>query len=98
MNGRCVVSWGIDLRKSFSGTTYRAFYQPSHHYNIITENDVVVDAVGIEGRYFKFIPGEQVSVADDGGLIEVQVFRAEARKRRAPVIDRFRNQNKYGIR
>lgn len=44
------------------------------------------------------MPGqEQKSVAEDGGLVEIQVFRAKDRRPRAPKLESFRNQEMYGI-
>lgn len=97
MNGRHIVSWGIDLRKAVSGTMYRALYEPSGHYQQ-RENGVLVSSPGIEARSFKFVSelGPR-SVADDGGLIEFQVFRAKGRNGRSARLDQHRNQDKYGI-
>lgn len=55
-------------------------------------------AVGIEARYFHFMPAMgKSSIAEDGGLIEVQVFRSKGRQRRAPKMTEFRSQDRYGI-
>lgn len=37
------------------------------------------------------------TAAEDGGLIEVKVFRACGKRRRTPILDSFRGQSKYGI-
>ncbi len=88
MNGRHIVSWGVDLRKVSSGSTFRALYEPSDHFQ----------QRGIEARHFRFVSGPQnQSVADDGGLIEFQVFRAKGRNGRAARLDECRLQEKYGI-
>jgi hypothetical protein len=39
-----------------------------------------------------------ISAAENGGLIEVKVFRACGKRRRTPLLDAFRGQDKYGIR
>lgn len=45
-----------------------------------------------------FLPGEEYkSVAEDGGLIEIQVFRAKERRPRAPRLEEFRFQENHGI-
>ena len=55
--------------------------------------------MGTEERPFYFAEEyEERSAADDGGLIEVQVFRARGRKRRLANPEDFRNQEQYGIR
>lgn len=44
------------------------------------------------------MPGqERKSVAEDGGLVEIQVFRAKDRRPRAPRLEQFRGQEMYGI-
>jgi hypothetical protein len=54
--------------------------------------------MGTEMRPFFFANDEQVrSAANDGGLIEVLVFRAKGRKRKMPEPTDFKNQEKYGI-
>ncbi len=98
MNGRHVVSWGLNLGKSSSGKTYRALYEPSDRYQHRGQDGVVLMPAGIEARSFRFVPGpEEDSAAGDGGLVEVQIFRSQGRNRRAPSLDRYRNQEKYGI-
>lgn len=97
MNGRVVVSWGIDLGTVEEGAAFRALYEPSHRFRSLDDGEEF-DMPGIEARYFKFMPSLKTnSVADDGGLIEVQVFRAKARAPRAPRLEQCRNQVKYGV-
>ncbi|KAI1746399.1 hypothetical protein F4680DRAFT_401281 [Xylaria scruposa] len=44
------------------------------------------------------MPGlDKKSIAEDGGIIEVQVFRCKGRKRIALELDPYRNQERYGI-
>ncbi len=97
MNGGHIVSWGIDLRKVSSGSTFRALYEPSDRFQQ-NDNGVLLKAAGIEARHFRFVsePADQ-SVADDGGLVEFQVFRAKGRNGRAARLDLCRNPEKYGI-
>lgn len=53
---------------------------------------------GVEKRNLIFLPGqENKSIAEDGGLIEIQAFRASARSSRAPVLDEFRYYDNYGV-
>lgn len=53
---------------------------------------------GIESRHFYFLPTTHTaSVAEDGGLIEIQVFRSKGRKRRTPNLTQYRSQETYGI-
>lgn len=97
MNGRSVTSWGIDPAVHSSGSVMRALYEPCDkwHYK---EAGVVLKRQGIESRcfYFTSTPAA-VPVADDGGLIEVHVFRAKGRRPRAPLLSNFRGQEQYGI-
>ncbi|KAH8887358.1 hypothetical protein GQ53DRAFT_784319 [Thozetella sp. PMI_491] len=89
MNSRQIASWGIDPKLQRVGCVAKSLWAPSNAYG---------GQVGIESRNFLFLPGqENKSVADDGGLIEVQVFRARDKSARAPRLDQFRHQDKYGI-
>ncbi|TLD19566.1 hypothetical protein PspLS_09544, partial [Pyricularia sp. CBS 133598] len=106
INGRHIVAWGIDLRKVTSGSAYRALYGPGRHYQHFSEDGkTVMTQPGIEARYFWFLSdagsmgqnSSVKSVADDGGLIEVQVFRAKGRTGRTPVLDPYRSQDRYGV-
>lgn len=97
MNGRHITSWGINPRIKSNGRVEKALYEPSNRWDQ-EENGVMFKQEGIEARYFYFVSNQQeLSIADDGGLIEVQVFRAKGRKRRAANLDRYRQQDKYGI-
>ncbi|EFX01208.1 hypothetical protein CMQ_6150 [Grosmannia clavigera kw1407] len=90
INGRQIVAWGINLHKTTSGATNQALFQPSEHYQY-NDDGVVIAEPGIESRCFLFVPnasGTAASVAEDGGLIEIQVFRAKTRRRRAPRLDK----------
>lgn len=97
MNGRHITSWGINPRIKRAGRAEKALYEPSERWDQ-EENGVVFKQEGIEARYFHFVGGQPPkSVADDGGVIEVRVFRAKGRKRRAATLDQYRQQEKYGI-
>ncbi|KAI0415403.1 hypothetical protein F5X98DRAFT_388887 [Xylaria grammica] len=97
MNGRHISSWGINTNKRSSGIVVRALYRPEDKQGDACGHK---DAgfPGIETRYFHFMPGlDKKSVAEDGGIIEVQVFRCKGRKRIALELDAYRNQERYGI-
>ena len=97
INGRRIVSWGIDLRVVTTGTVYKALYEPSEDFQH-GDQKAVLKAAGIEARHFQFVAApEKQSVADDGGLVEFQVFRSKGRNQRAVLLDSFRSQEKYGI-
>ncbi|KAK3945137.1 hypothetical protein QBC46DRAFT_303903 [Diplogelasinospora grovesii] len=89
MNGRDVASWGIDLEDQRRGKIAKTLWAPCSQYD---------GRVGLEQRSFVFLAGqERKSVAEDGGLIQIQVFRARERYSRAPCLEEFRNHNNYGI-
>ncbi|KAK3373810.1 hypothetical protein B0T24DRAFT_720421 [Lasiosphaeria ovina] len=89
INGRPVAAWGIDPAVRNKGKVVKSLWAPGSRHD---------GQAGIEGRNFVFLPGqENKSVAEDGGLIEVQVFRAKQRRARAPNPEEFRLQNNYGI-
>ncbi|KAI1822830.1 hypothetical protein F4861DRAFT_512865 [Xylaria intraflava] len=96
MNGRHISSWGIDTDTCATGVVTRALYQPDRREDERSSNGVFYP--GIETRYFHFMPAlDEKSAAEDGGIIEVQVFRCKGRKRIALELDTYRNQERYGI-
>ncbi|KAH6845552.1 hypothetical protein B0I37DRAFT_434770 [Chaetomium sp. MPI-CAGE-AT-0009] len=89
MNARPIAAWGIDPAVRPKGKVVKSLWSPCRLYT---------DRIGFEGRNFVFLPGQEYkSVAEDGGLIEIQVFRAKARRARAPKLEEFRFQENYGI-
>ncbi len=59
---------------------------------------VVYKNMGVEARPFLFSKEEEErSAGTDGGLIEVNVYRARGRKRRMPAPADFKSQDGYGI-
>lgn len=97
MNGRHITSWGINPKIKSKGRVEKALYEPSDRW-CQEENGVLFKPEGIEARYFYFINAQQqLSVADDGGLVEIHVFRAKGRKRRAARLDEYRHMDRYGI-
>ncbi|KAH9910055.1 hypothetical protein F4778DRAFT_31795 [Xylariomycetidae sp. FL2044] len=91
INGRHIVSWGIDTDHCIKGTVTKGLYEThgaEHHRS----------AGAMESRYFHFSQGhEKKSVAEDGGLIQVKVFRCKGRKPAVPKLDVYRDQERYGI-
>lgn len=80
-----------------TGSVTRALFEPDDRWHF-KENGVLLKREGIEARNFHFLPtSKKVSVADDGGLIEIKVFRAKGRKRKAPFLGQYRSQKLYGI-
>ncbi|KXJ92791.1 hypothetical protein Micbo1qcDRAFT_173947 [Microdochium bolleyi] len=97
MNGRHIVSWGIDTTQRNEGTVARALYHPSTKQDNKRASREQ-PTTRIESRYFHFAPErEPKSAAEDGGLIEVRVFRCKGRQRVAAALDHYRDQEKYGI-
>ncbi|GAB1314232.1 hypothetical protein MFIFM68171_04442 [Madurella fahalii] len=89
MNARTIASWGIDPSIRSKGKVVNSLWAPCARYS---------DEIGFEGRNFVFLPGQEYkSVAEDGGLIEIQAFRAKERRPRAPRLEEFRFHDNYGI-
>lgn len=89
MNARPIASWGVAPNVRSKGKVVKSLWAPRARYS---------DQIGFEGRNFVFLPGQEYkSVAEDGGLIEIQAFRAKERRPRAPRLEEFRFQNNYGI-
>jgi hypothetical protein len=98
INGRQVVSWGVDLAETLVGAAHQALFQPPTYYQH-NDNGVIMTEYGIESRCFRFVTygSGDISIGQDGGLIQVQVFRARSRRRRAPQPDAYRGDDKYGV-
>ncbi|KAL7959183.1 hypothetical protein V8C34DRAFT_313505 [Trichoderma compactum] len=96
MNGRNITSCGIKPGTA-SGTITRALFEPSDRWHL-KQDGMLLKRSGIESRSFCFCPGpDAIAAADDGGLIEVQVFRAKSRRRSTPQLTVHRDQERYGI-
>ncbi|EKD21068.1 uncharacterized protein L3040_000894 [Drepanopeziza brunnea f. sp. 'multigermtubi'] len=98
MNGRHITSWGTNTKSRPSGQVMRGLFEPSDRWNYKHEGTVFRN-MGTEARPFMFAfeDDEERSAANDGGLIEVMVFRARGRKRRLPKPTDFKDQEGYGI-
>lgn len=84
-----MLSWGIQPVLGKHSKVVRSIWAPGPQYG---------DLAGLEERNFVFLPGqEKKSAAEDGGLIEIQTFRARARKARAPNLEEYRYPQTYGI-
>ncbi|KAI0881176.1 uncharacterized protein GGS22DRAFT_173545 [Annulohypoxylon maeteangense] len=96
INGHHTVSWGIDASSCSLGSVTRSLYEPGERFRDKNGDPVV----GIETRYLRFVGQPERKPGDeDGGLIEVQVFRCRGRKRIAVVLDPCpsRNRERRGI-
>ncbi|KAH6626274.1 hypothetical protein B0J18DRAFT_455545 [Chaetomium sp. MPI-SDFR-AT-0129] len=97
VNARPIASWGIDPGVQTHGKVVRSFWAPSARCSS-WYSDQGADSDKIECRTFVFLPGlERRSVAEDGGVIEVQVFRAKNRIVRTPKLEEYRHRENYGI-
>ncbi|KAH6603355.1 hypothetical protein Trco_008130 [Trichoderma cornu-damae] len=96
INGRNITSCGIKPGTA-SGVITRALFEPSDKWHL-KQNGKLLKISGIESRSFCFSPGpDAIAAADDGGLIEIQVFRAKSRRRSTPQLAPHRDQERYGI-
>ena len=97
MNGSHITSWGINPRVKTNGTISRALYEPSDRWHY-KEDGVLLKRDGVEARSFHFAAKlEERPIAEEGGTIEIRVFRCHGRRRRAARLDHFRCQDRYGI-
>ena len=97
MNGHQITSWGINTCRQPQGNLSRALYKPGRRWRDMY-GDIDTSFVGIEARHFNFLPGlDKLSAAEDGGMIEVQVYRANGQRRIAPELDEYHSQERYGI-
>jgi len=75
----------------------RALFEPSERWNY-KEKGIVYKNNGTEARPFFFGTEEgNCSAGNDGGLIEVLVFRARGRRRKTARPEEFKSQDQYGI-
>ena len=99
MNGRHICSWGVNPRTHPRGQVLRALFEAEEKLDGLQDSVNVLRHSGIESRPFLFAQEtESTSAADDGGLIEIRVFRASGRKRRLHNVEKFRSQDRYGIK
>jgi hypothetical protein len=97
MNGRHIASWGTHSQTAPSGQVMRGLFEPSDKWNYKHEGTTYKN-MGTEMRPFFFAKEEEVrSAANDGGLIEILVFRAKGRKRKMPEPVNWKPQEQYGI-
>ncbi|KAF5873458.1 uncharacterized protein Bfra_004918 [Botrytis fragariae] len=97
MNGRHVTSWGTNTKNRPSGQVMRALFEPGVEWDY-KEGKTTYKNPGTEYRPFFFSQEDgDCAAADDGGLIEIKVFRARGRKRRNPQLAQYKDQSKYGV-
>jgi len=75
----------------------KALFDPSERWNY-QHAGIVYKNNGTEMRSFFFNNKEEaLSAANDGGLIEVLIYRAFGRQRKLPEPVNYRPQDEYGI-
>lgn len=75
----------------------RGLFEPSDRWNYKSQG-TVYKCMGTEARPFFFgNEDKEVSLAADGGLIEILAFRARGRKRKMASPEDYKNQEAYGI-
>lgn len=75
----------------------RALFEPGVEWDYM-EGKTTYKNPGTEYRPFFFSQQNgDCAAADDGGLIEIKVFRARGRKRRTPQLAQYKDQSKYGV-
>lgn len=93
MNGRHVTSWGIDPRTMPVGRAMLGLFEADKK---LKSKVLIPNPAETKPFYFNDQKRE-VSAAENGGVIEVRVFRACGKRRRGAILDVFRGQDKYGI-
>jgi hypothetical protein len=106
MNGREITSWGCKSGSQVDGQVTRALFDPElTEANCYSDEatGIIYKKMGLEKRAFLFLPDPerkegQSFLADDGGLIEVQVYRSSHRVRKMQDPTIYKSQEGYGIR
>ncbi|OBT64042.1 hypothetical protein VE03_06674 [Pseudogymnoascus sp. 23342-1-I1] len=93
MNGRHVASWGIDPRTMPVGRAMLGLFEANRK---LKSKASIPNPAETKPFYFNN-QKRDVSAAEDGGVIEVRVFRACGKRRRGAVLDAFRGQDMFGI-
>ncbi|APA10113.1 hypothetical protein sscle_06g048830 [Sclerotinia sclerotiorum 1980 UF-70] len=97
MNGRHITSWGTNSKTRPTGQVMKALFEPGAEWDY-KEGKTTYKNPGTEFRPFFFRQEDGCrGAADDGGLIEIKVFRARGRKRRNPKLEQYKDQSKYGV-
>jgi hypothetical protein len=105
MNGREISSWGCNSETQADGQITRALFDPVPTRKNCYSDDttgVVYKKMGLEKRAFFFAKEDRTvqggsSVAADGGLIEIRVYRSSNRVRRVQEPAVYKCQEEYGL-
>jgi hypothetical protein len=95
LNGRHTVSWGVNPVTAPSGTVAKALFEPDQRWHCKDVNGNIARPAGIEVRFFQFV--SDTDTTGEGGVIEVQVFRAKGKSRRTPRLGEHGCQERFGI-
>jgi hypothetical protein len=80
------------------GQIMHAFFEADKKWNFkVLKGKSSKETGEMRPFYFSENSTNPSTPAADGGLIEVQVFRANGKRRREPILDTFRPQDSYGI-
>lgn len=93
MNGRHVTSWGIDPRTMPVGRAMLGLFEANKK---LKSKASILNPAETKPFYFND-QKRDVSAAENGGVIEVRVFRACGKRRRGAILDPFRDQGIFGI-
>ena len=93
MNGRHINSWGINPRTKPKGQAMRGIFHASKK---LKAEATIIDPAEVKSFFFNE-ENRNKPTSDDGGLFEVKVFRACGKRRRTPILDAFKSQDKFGI-
>lgn len=93
MNGRHVTSWGIDPRTMPVGRARLGLFEADKK---LKSKALIPNPAETKPFYFND-QKRDLSAAENGGVIEVRVFRACGKRRRGAILDAFRGQDNYGI-
>ncbi|KFY33044.1 hypothetical protein V495_08487 [Pseudogymnoascus sp. VKM F-4514 (FW-929)] len=93
MNGRHVTSWGIDPRTMPVGRAMLGLFEADKK---LKSKALIPNPAETKPFYFND-QKRDLSAAENGGVIEVRVFRACGKRRRGAILDAFRGQDNYGI-
>lgn len=97
-NGENITNWGIDTAKVTAGTVAKGLYEPDESWHYRDEAGKVFKQDGIESRLFSFTEySDNRSLAGYSGVFEVQVFRAQGRRRCAPRLGQCKFWDEHGI-
>jgi len=87
----------MNSRTDPEGQVMKGLFDPTDRWNYELDG-VMYKNMGTEVRSFFFAKEQEIKdAANDGGLIEVRVFRARGRKRKIPSPTEFKSQEDYGI-